>query len=387
MTHPTSAPSGSHTALGAAKALPLAFALCASAALVVPAQVHAQAAVPPQPAMPVQVNVPSIRFDANVDFLKLPAGMYLGEVAGVAINSQRHFYVFSRTGNRATVHGASSAQLFEFGPDGVFIREIGKDLYGFAFAHTVRVDKDDNIWATDEGTNMIIKFSRAGRVLMVLGRRPEAVEAAPAPGAAAPRPQWGTFNRPADVTWDLSGNIFVADGYGNSRVVKVDKNGRWIRTWGDRGTAEGQFNILHTIASDAKGNIYVGDRTNRRIQVFDPEGTFLRQFTIDVPYNKEPNVMSGAMPGSGGNPLAASGAPWAICITPPGPTQYLFSSDAVPGRIYKLSLDGKVLGVLGEAGKEPGQFGWVHEIACPSERELYVAELLNWRVQKLTLKP
>ena len=333
-----------------------------------------------------QQSVAEIRFDANIDLLKLPPGMYLGEVAGVALNSQKHIFIFTRTGERSTVHGATASQLFEFTPDGKFIREIGQNLYGFALAHTVRIDKDDNIWATDEGTNMIIKFAPDGHVLMVLGRRAEAVEAEPPPLAPGqqPRLQWGTFNRPGDVTWDAAGNIYIADGYGNSRVVKVDRNGKWVKTWGSRGTEPGQFNILHTIASDAKGNIYVGDRTNRRIQVFDGEGAFLRQFTIDVPFNKEVNVMSGAMPGSGGNPLAVSGAPWAICITP-GANQVMFVADAVPGRIYKVTLDGKVLGVLGEAGKEPKQFGWVHEIACPSESELYVAELLNWRMQKLTL--
>jgi outer membrane protein assembly factor BamB len=235
---------------------------------------------------------------------------------------------------------------------------------------------------------MIMKFSPSGRVLMVLGRRAEAVEApapAPAPGSQ-PRPGWGSFNRPTDVAWDKAGNIFIADGYNNSRVVKVDKNGRWVKTWGERGTGPSQFNVLHSIANDANGNIYVADRTNRRIQVFDSDGTFLRQFTIDVPFNKPPNVMLGAMPTAESNPLAVSGAPWAICITP-GPHQVLYSADAVPGRIYKLSLDGKVLGVLGEAGKELKQFGWIHEIACPSENELYVAELLNWRVQRLILHP
>jgi DNA-binding beta-propeller fold protein YncE len=333
-------------------------------------------------------EVPEIRFDATADFLKLPANTNLGEVAGVAVDARKHLYVFSRTGGRSTVHGAVASQLFEFGPDGSFIREIGKDLYGFAFAHTVRVDADGNLWATDEGTNMIMKFNPAGRVLMVLGRRAEAVEApapAPAPGSQ-PRPGWGSFNRPTDVAWDKAGNVFVADGYNNSRVVKVDKNGRWVKTWGERGTGPSQFNVLHSIANDANGNIYVADRTNRRIQVFDPDGTFLRQFTIDVPFNKPPNVMLGAMPSAESNPLAVSGAPWAICITP-GPHQVLYSADAVPGRIYKLSLDGKVLGVLGEAGKELKQFGWIHEIACPSENELYVAELLNWRVQRLTLHP
>jgi DNA-binding beta-propeller fold protein YncE len=335
-----------------------------------------------------QQPVPEIRFEGSTDFLKLPANTYFGEVAGVAIDARRHLYVFSRTGTRSTVHGQSSAQLFEFGPDGTFIREIGKDLYGFAFAHTVRVDKDGNLWVTDEGTNMIIKFNPAGKVLMVLGRRAEAVEEpAPAPAGGregAPRPGWGTFNRPTDVAWDLAGNVFIADGYNNSRVVKVDKNGRWVKTWGDRGRDTGQFNILHSIANDAKGNIYVADRTNRRIQVFDPDGKFLRMFTIDVPFTKDVNVMAGGAPGP--NSLSVSGAPWAICITPP-PNQVLYSADAVPGRIYKLTLEGKVLGVLGEAGKEVKQFGWIHEIACPSENELYVAELLNWRVQKLTLHP
>lgn len=336
---------------------------------------------------PTEAAVPQIPFDASVDFLKLPADTYLGEVAGVAIDARRHLYVFSRTGSRTTVHGAAASQLFEFGPDGSFIREIGRNLYGFAFAHTVRIDPNGNIWAVDEGTNMVIEFSPAGRVLMVLGRRAEAVEAPPAEPAPGtqPRPGWGSFNRPTDVTWDKAGNLFVADGYNNSRVVKVDPHGRWLKTWGERGNGPGQFNILHSIASDASGNVYVADRTNRRIQVFDPDGTLLRQFTIDVPYDRPPNVMLGAMPSAGSSPLSASGAPWAICITP-GPNQVLFSADAVPGRIYKLTLDGKVLGVLGEAGKEPKQFGWIHEIACPSENELYVAELLNWRVQKLTLR-
>ena len=334
-----------------------------------------------------QQAVPEIRFDANIEPLKLPAALHFGEVVGIAMNSKRHVFVFTRTGVRSTVHGASASQLFEFDPAGNYLREIGKDLYGFSFAHTVRIDRDDNIWATDEGTNMIIKFNPAGRVTMVLGRREEAVEpvAEPAPGVE-PRARWGTFNRPADVAWDVEGNIFVADGYGNSRVVKVDKNGRWMKTWGSRGSAPGQFNILHTIVNDAKGNIYVGDRTNRRIQVFDPEGNAVRIMTIDVPYTKEPNVMVGAAPGSGGNALAASGAPWAMCITP-GPSPFLYVSDAVPGRIYKLTLEGKLLGVLGEAGKQAKQFGWIHQIACPSENELWVAEILNWRVQKLSLHP
>src|SRR3954469_23433610 len=132
-----------------------------------------------------QVAVPEIRFDANADLLKLPAGTNFGEVAGVAVNSKRHIFVYSRTGERSTVHGATAAQLFEFDATGAFVKEIGANLYGFAFAHTVRVDRDDNIWATDEGTNMIIKFSPSGKVSMVLGRREEAVEPA---GVLGPGP-------------------------------------------------------------------------------------------------------------------------------------------------------------------------------------------------------
>jgi streptogramin lyase len=330
-------------------------------------------------------QVPEIRYDANPDFLKVPANLPWGEITGIAIDSRRHFWVYARTGAQNSLHGQVAAQLYEFGPDGAYLRELGKGLYSFAFAHTVRVDRDQNLWISDEGTNMITKMSNTGKVLMVLGRRPEAVEPpAELPPGQLPRPQWGTFNRPTDVAWDNAGNIFVADGYNNSRVVKIDKTGKWVKTWGERGKEQNQFNILHSIANDAQGNIYVADRTNRRIQVFDPEGNFLRMFTIDVPYSGTPNVMVGAMPTATSNPLSVSGAPWAICITP-GPNQVLFSADAVPGRIYKLSLDGKVLGVLGDAGKGPRQFGWIHEIACPSERELYVAEILNWRVNKLTL--
>jgi DNA-binding beta-propeller fold protein YncE len=361
-------------------------------------------------------SVPAIPFDATIDFLKLPADMYLGEVAGVAVNSKGHVFIYSRTGERSTVYGATAAQLFEFGPDGTFIREIGKGLYGFAFAHAVRVDSDDNIWAIDEGTNMVIKFDPAGRVMMVLGRREEAGEAPVLRPANAPTPPagWGSFNRPTDVTWDPQGNAFISDGYGNSRVVKVNKNGKWVTTWGSRGWGPGQLNTPHSIAADAKGNIYVADRGNRRIQVFDSNGVLLRQFTIDVPFTGDPDIMLGTPPvappapppvaanGVPGAPGAvvpapppapprggatmALGAPWAICITP-GAKQFLYVADAVPGRIYKVTLDGTVLGTIGEAGKQVKQFGWIHEIACPSENSLYVAELLNWRMQKLTLHP
>ena len=200
----------------------------------------------------------------------------------------------------------------------------------------------------------------------------------------------GEFRQPTDVAWDAEGNIYISDGYINSRVAKFTKDGEYVTSIGEPGrTKLGELNTPHTIANDAKGFIYVGDRGNRRIQVIDPKtNAFVREIKIDVP------VPADAKPWMGATPTAEaaatqSGAPWAICVTPPNAagTQYLYSSDAFPGRVYKLTLDGKVLGWLGKSGHQPKQFGWIHEIACPSENEIYVAELLNWRVQKLLLKP
>src|SRR4029078_13465359 len=165
--------------------------------------------------------VPEIQFEASADFLKLPAGMNFGEVAGIAVDGRNHVYAFVRTGARSTVHGGVASQLFEFGPDGTFLKEIGKDLYGFALAHTVRIDADGNLWATAEGTNMVMKFSPAGKVLMVLGRRAEAVEAPPAtPPGQVPRPQWGGFHRPRAATWGKAGSIFITARYHNSPRVR-----------------------------------------------------------------------------------------------------------------------------------------------------------------------
>src|ERR1700683_1092112 len=305
--------------------------------------------------------VPEIPYKSVKDFPSLPPNVYFGEVAGVAVNSKGHVFVFSRGNTSGPAYGAAAAQLFEFDSDGRYIREIGHNLYAWSFAHTVKIDPQDNIWVTDKGSDMVIKFTPEGRVAMVFGRKQEASDEGTGPlkHVRPPLPPVdGMFRQVTDVAWDAAGNTYISDGYINSRVAKVDKNGNWIKSWGEPGSEPGQFNTPHSIAVDAQGNVYVADRGNRRIQVFDGDGKFLRQM--------------------------APGAPWAICITP-GPKQVLFSSDAYPGRIYKMTLDGKMLGMLGESGKQLKQFGWIHEMACPSENEIYVAELLNWRVQKLEL--
>ena len=240
-------------------------------------------------------------------------------------------------------------------------------------------------------SDMVIKFDPEGRVVMVFGRKQEASDEGTEP-LKHPKPPLppvdGMFRQVTDMAWDQAGNTYISDGYINSRIAKVDKNGNWLKSWGEPGDKPGQFSVPHSIAVDAKGNVYVADRGNRRIQVFDGEGNFLRQITIDVPFDPNARPAIGPKPAQSpsANGTMQAGSPWAICITPP-PNQVLYSSDAWPGRIYKLSLDGKVLGMLGQSGKQLKQFGWIHAMACPSENVLYVAELLNWRVQKLILKP
>jgi hypothetical protein len=336
-----------------------------------------------------QRAVPEIPYDSVPNFLKLPPDLYLGEAAGIAVNSKRHIFVFSRGNTTGPAYGATAAQLLEFGPDGRYLREIGKNLYAWSFAHAVRVDKTDNIWAVDKGSDMIVKFTPEGRVAMVFGRKKESSDENSIPWTHVnpPRPAVnGQFRQPTDVTWDREGDIFISDGYVNSRVAEYDKTGDWVRQWGEAGQGPGEFNTPHSIAADAQGNIYVADRGNRRIQVFDHEGTFLREMKIDVPAPADAQPWMGSRPGPDTPATMQPGAPWAICITP-GPTQYLYAADGFPGRVYKLALDGEVLGMLGRTGRQLKQFGWVHEMACPSENEIYVAELLNWRVQKLILHP
>ena len=338
-----------------------------------------------------ETRAPEIPYSSVQDFLKLPPDLYLGETAGVAVNSKGHVFVLSRGNTTGPAYGAAATQLLEFDAEGKFLREIGHNLYAWSYAHSVRVDKDDNIWVADKGSDMVIKFNPEGRVAMVFGRKLEASDegTGPRPHPKPPLPPIdGMFRQVTDMAWDAAGNTFISDGYVNSRVAKVDKNGNWLRSWGEPGDQPGQFNTPHSIAVDAEGHVYVADRGNRRIQVFDGEGKFLRQIVIDVAYDPNARMAIGDKPKlpMPGNQAMAPGAPWAICITPP-PNQVLFSSDGYPGRIYELTLDGKVLGVLGESGKQLKQFGWIHEIACPSQRELFVGELLNWRLQKLILEP
>jgi len=349
-----------------------------------------------------------IRFD-SADILKFPANIHPGEMAGVATNSKGDIFVYTRTGHPSITFGTSrpfahgGSRLFQFDKTGKFVRELGQGSYAFLVAQQLRVDPQDNLWVVDQMAGMIMKFDANGQIALLLGRKSESERlpaaapagggrggggggapggrgggvavAPPAPGAEGP-PAGGrgrgaaadVFNRPADVAWDAAGNIYVADGLGNTRVAKFDKHGTYIKSWGSRGSGPGQFAAVHGIVVDAQGNVYVADAGNKRIQVFDGEGTFKRE-------------------------IANVGNPAAICITP-GPHQYLYTSNSNPpedidvdGEIYKVELDGRILGKFGKAGKLMKEFGTVNEIDCRSENDLFVGEIGNWRIQKLTLHP
>ena len=320
-----------------------------------------------------QKEAPEIRFDSVPEALKLPAGLYLGEVGGVATNSRGDVFVYTRTGHPTITIGTArpfahdGSRLFEFDRNGKFVREIGKDSYGFMFAAQVRVDPSDNIWVVDQMTNMVMKFDPQGRVAMLLGRKAEAVNvpARPAGGDGAGQPT-DLFNRPTDVAWDAAGDIFVADGLGNARIAKFDKEGKFAKSWGKKGTAPGEFANVRSIAVDAQGNVYAADGGNKRIQVFDNDGNFKTAFA-DV------------------------GNAQALCMTK-GPNQLLYVSNSNPptdidrdGEIYRMRLDGTITGKFGRAGKLLKEFGTVNAIDCSNENALYVGEIGNLRVQKLIL--
>jgi hypothetical protein len=346
-----------------------------------------------------QNSAPDIAFDSNADLLKTPDNVYVGEIGGVGQNSKGQIFVYTRTGhpyatlgdNRTFYRGGS--RLFEFDASGKFVRELGQDVYGFNTAFGLRVDPQDNVWTIDQSASQVVKFDKEGRLLLVLGRKPEAINVRPAAGGGAPAGEEGggggragggraggapapppgsgipgsTFSQPTDVAWDRAGNIYIADGVGTTnRIAKFDKDGKFIAQWGSTGSGPGQFNGVKALAIDAQGNVYAADLGNKRIEVFDGNGMFKSQF-------------------------AGVGMPTALCITS-GPTQYLYvshvgdQSGMDDATIYKVQLDGKVIGHFGSAGKLAKEFGVANSIDCRSENDLLIGEMSNWRVQRVTLK-
>jgi len=291
---------------------------------------------------------PELPYRVIPNFFKLPPNVYMMEAVGVAVDAKGDIYVANR-GNHP---------LMEFAPNGSYMGSIGDGFPLFAAPHAVRIDPRGNLWYIDAENNLVIKFDPERRIQLVLGRRSEpwtwlthVVQHAPPPP--------DSFYQPTDVTWGPDGSIFVTDGYGNSRVVKFDKDGRLVKYWGDRGTGPGQFHTPHNIVIDNEGHLYVADRSNSRIEVFDTDGKFLRQWHYAHP-------------------------PWSLCITP-GPHQVIYVGSI--NQVYKINLNGKELGWFGKPGRGPGDFNWVHAVACPNANTVYAAQETSWRVEKVELGP
>lgn len=339
-------------------------------------------------------NVPLLQFESVPEPLKLPPRMNFGEVLSVAVNSKGTIVVLNHPGTATSgpLYGNATTNLLEFDASGKYVGEIGQGVYGLGYAHSVRFDRYDNLWVVDKGTNSAMKFTPGPgwRVVLNLGRRPEGYDSwrYERPTQAEARANDATFNGATDIAWDSKDNIYIGDGYVNSRIAKFDKNGNWVKSWGSFGRGgdhanenPGLINNPHNIAIDRNDNVYVADRGNRRIQVFDTEGTFKYFLFLNAPYDKNRHPVLGNKPAT----MPDETAPWALCMTQT-PTQYLFVVDSEPGRLYKMTLDGKIVGMLGQSGHEMGQFNWPHGLACPNENTVWVADMNNWRVQKIVIK-
>ena len=333
-------------------------------------RVHAQFG-PPSPERQAAIQkqlaledaTPKLQITEEVLPLIIP-GHTLGESEGVSMNSKGHLFVYSRTGTGGSSRGGTAAELFEFDQNLKFVKIWGPDNYAASFAHSVRVDKYDNVWMVDEGSGMIVKFDPDAVVKMTLGRKPEAIdylerylERGEKVTERYPVGNMGTFDRETDIAWDSNDDMFVSDGYGNSRVVKIAKDGVWQKAVGTHGSGDNQFSTPHGIAVDAQaGLVYVGDRGNFRIQVYDTNLNFKQS-------------------------IGGVGAPWSVQVTP----KYIYSGDGT-GKIYRLDHSGKLLG-WAQTSMGHGQNGClIHEMHAVSDNLLIKGDCSTWTVEKITIK-
>ena len=285
------------------------------------------------------INAPSLPHKLVEGWAKLPAGMNFGECTGVSCDRDDNVWIFNR-GAHAVV---------QLDRNGNFLRSWTN--VPVKSAHGLRIDSSGDVWGIDVAAHMVLKFSVDGRVKMVLGGQ------GGNPSADNNDPY--AFNRPTSVAFDEKGNFYVSDGYGNTRVAKYSKDGEYLKQWGVAGKGDGEFNLVHDVVLDQAGRVYVADRANDRVQVFDQEGRFL-------------NKWSGV------------GQPWGLAYSKKENAIYL--CDGKNNRVLKLNTDGQVLGQLGGFGKAPGKLDFAHHIAVDSRGAIYVAEVKNWRVQKWALE-
>lgn len=290
---------------------------------------------------------PTLKVRYDDDFIKWPTNIWPSEAVGVALNSKGHIFLLNR----------GNIPLLEFGPDGSFIRALGEGSTIWHAAHSVRFDAEDNMWIVDSGNNVVVKFNPQGKIIQALGRRLEPwVYDTHGIERAIPAPS--NFYQPTDTAVGPDGSVYVSDGYGNSRVAKFTKEGSLVKYWGDRGTRPGQFNTPHSIVIDRNQTLYVADRQNNRVQTFDTEGNLKKVWDLDGP-------------------------PWSLCITP-GQNQVVFVGSV--GKVYKMGLDGKVLGTFGKPGRLPGHIDSLHAIACPDEKTIYLANEWSYRFDRVIIE-
>jgi sugar lactone lactonase YvrE len=298
---------------------------------------------PSDPALLVPQVAPELNYVAVPTPVTLPAGTTMGASASVTFDAKGHLLVLTR----------GAQPFFEFDENGTFVRAFGDGL--FTRAHGVRLDSDGNIWATDVGAHVVYKLNPQGQVLLTLGTKGEAGEWNEAAGSRK-------LNQPNDVAIARNGDLFVVQGHtpgpqGDARVLKFDKTGKFIKSWGGKGKGPGQFEVAHGIAIDARGLLWVADRENQRIQIFDGDGTFVRE-------------------------LKYAGLPCSLDIG----RQYIYMVNGFAGQILQMDLNGKVLAATGKAGTGPGEFGEAHFIAVSPKGEIYVADSVNSALLKFVKK-
>jgi len=294
---------------------------------------------PSDPALLVPQEAPAMDYAAVPTAVTLPDGVTMGATAAAAFDAQGHLWVLTR----------GEVAFFEFDDKGTYLRSFGNKL--FTRAHGLRIDRDGNLWAGDVGAHTFRKFSRDGQVLLTIGTAGEAGDWNEAAGSHK-------LNQPNDVAVATNGDIFIVEGHtpgpkGDARVLKFDKTGKFLTQWGGKGTAPGQFEVAHGIAIDAKGLLWVADRENQRIQVFDQKGAFVRE-------------------------MKYAGLPCAMDIG----RQYVYMVNGFAGQLVRMDLAGKVLAVVGRPGKGLGEFGEAHFIAVSPKQEIYVADSVNGALVK-----
>lgn len=269
-------------ALVAAGAIPAGIEFAATNSFAAAASGPAQSAqppttVPPKSALGAPNDLPD-PYLPGVSWGELPNGRKWGSTAGVTVAADGNIWALDRCGVLGS-RGTSCADspldpVLEFEPSGKFIKAFGRGL--FVSPHKITVDRDGNLWVADNGTKdgkgqQVFKFDPNGKILLTLGK------------AGVAGPGTDTFDQPTEVAIAPNGDIFVADGHGsaptaNARIMKFDRNGKFLKTWGKKGTGPGEFDCPHTLAFDSQGRLFVGDRQNNRIQIFDQDGKFIAEW-------------------------------------------------------------------------------------------------------------